>query len=221
MILSARPSLLALPTLLAACAAQRAPMPAPAPAPGPEVAAPAISSEEPPVPVPEAPPTPAPASAAPAEAPYKPELDCTTFAGGPAPSVRFLCELAMGRRPASSLVDTRGYAYVQFAPDQEKARVCGADAVAKLGELLDDIRQKLSRGTGGPWVSCKGLVCDVRAEGEWMTRQRLYFRSGANGPVLEAWTVIEVNLVPLEEVAARRAWIERARWALAAKRCGR
>ncbi len=229
-----RSQALPLLVLVAACRPSPPPPTAPASPSSGATTEPGAASAEPPLPLPAMPvgpplvpaPPPAPANPSP---PFEPDLDCATFAGGRAPSPRFLCELAMGKRTASSLVDARGYAYVAYytnagdGPSEWKIRerACGARAVAALGGLLGEIRQKLSYADSDPWVSCKGTVCDVRAEGEWSTPQRLYFRQGAGGPVLEAWTRIEVALVPPEMAAARSAWIDQGRWALAGKGCAR
>jgi hypothetical protein len=219
-----------LPILLASTACGPAPALLPAREAAPEVAVrPAAVPTTEPIPEPSAQPALEP-EPEPVLTLNDPELECATFPGGKAPSARWLCELATGKRPASSLVDARGYAYVAYygdpsdegpSPVQVRERVCGTEAEAKAGPLLREIRQKLGfgDGDGGAWVSCKGMVCDVRAEGEWSTPQRLYFRQTPKGPVLEAWTRIEVSLIGEEEVAKRIAWIDRGRWALTGKGC--
>ena len=224
---------LGVPLLLASAACRASPALAPAEPPAREVRVPPQADAT--VPAPPAPPSaqpaPDPAPDPAADDVWHPQLDCSTFRGGPEPSRRSLCEVAMGLRPAASLVDARGYAYVAYhddpsgdgpGPKMVRERACGAEAVAGLAGLLKEIRGKLAiGGDDDPWISCKGLVCQVRAEGEWSTPQTLYFRAGPKGPVLEAWTRIEISLISPEEVAKRTAWIGAGRRALAAKACPR
>jgi hypothetical protein len=194
--------------------------PAPAPPP-PEAAPPPVSASA----------TAAPPSAPPEEPHQRPRLACESLRNSPAPSARSFCELAMGKGSAASLVDARGYAYVAWygragdeGPSMVKVRErrCGPDAVAAVESLLDEIADKLSwSGEDDPWFSCRGLVCDVRAEGEWSTPEQLYFRATPKGPVLEAWTQVEVAAIEPATATARLAWIARGRAELAGRGCGK
>lgn len=159
-----------------------------------------------------------------------PVLDCSTMSGGPPPSRRWLCEMVTGERRAE-LVDARGFALVtqfELAGDDvdssegsKKERVCGAEAEARVRDLLATARYKLAAGDeSDPWVSCKGLTCELRGEGEWSTWITLYFRPSPEGPKLEAWTEIELALVPPEIVAQREAFLVKWRAALAKQSCG-
>jgi hypothetical protein len=229
-----RPSFALAVLLASACAA---PLPPDAPVvvdapPAPSAPPPVASAAPPAAPATAAAPEAPPPAPPPDEGPRpRPRLACESYRGGPAPSPRLLCEIAMGRVAPASIVDARGYAYVadygqagDEGPSEVKVRErrCGAAAVDALGPLLDEIADKLAQSTDDdPWFSCRGLVCDVRAEGEWSTPQRLHFRATAKGPVLEAWTRVEVTLLPPDLVAARLAWIARGRAELAGRGCGK
>jgi hypothetical protein len=225
--------------VVSACGGRRAPVESAAPvesvAPVPIATVTAAAHEEPAEAAGEeapaevaAPPT-APPTAAPLD--EAPVIDCSTVPGGKAPSPQWLCEIAMAKR-ATDLLDGNGFALVtQFSmpgedvdPEEgnKKERVCGAEAEDRVQRLLVTARYKLAAGDDpAPAVTCKGMRCDLRGDGEWSTTITLWFRKGKQGPVLEAWTEIEIVLVPPDVVAERQKFLDKWRRTLAKKKCAR
>lgn len=169
-------------------------------------------------------------SAAPEEE-FLPRVDCNTMQKTPSPGRRWLCELAQAKDPAA-LLDERGFALVtRFESpgddaDPEKGRMrkraCGAEAQRRLRDLYRTILFKLAQGDDtDPWLTCKGMKCELRGEGEWSTWGTLYFRKakGRPGLALEAWTEIEVTLVMPEEVARRQRFLAQGLRDLASVSC--
>lgn len=160
-----------------------------------------------------------------------PRLDCKTFQGGPAPSPRSLCESVVARDPAP-LIDEKGFAFVtQFespaddadpAEGNMKRRVCGEEARRRVQRLLLNVRYKLAQGDAtDPWVSCTGMRCELRGEGEWSTSGTLYFRRSKGKLVLDAWTEIERSLITPEVIARREAFLADGLRSLAGAPCAR
>jgi hypothetical protein len=103
-----------------------------------------------------------------------------------------------------------------------RKRVCGAEAQRRLRALYRTILFKLVQGDDAdPWLTCKGMKCELRGEGEWSTWGTLYFRKakGRPGLALEAWTEIEVTLVMPDEVARRQRFLAQGLRDLASVSC--
>lgn len=234
------PSLRHLPLLallLTACSESLPPAQDP-----PQATAVAVASTrpEPPAPPPSASAAPvasaAPAASAdpaapepPADDDNGPKIDCAKLPAGASPGRRSLCEMAMAMAP-EALLDERGFALVtQFEQPGEDAdpregkqrkRVCGDEARQRAKRLYRTIRYTLSQGDEqDPWVTCQGLTCELRGQGEWSTSSTLYFRQTKGKLALEAWTEIERVLVSEQEVKRREKLLAQGLQALRGTTC--
>jgi hypothetical protein len=159
------------------------------------------------------------------------EIDCKKFPEEPAPSRRWLCDLAMSKSQGS-IVDAQGFALVtEFeSPGEDspgfvdeghlKKRVCGAEAEEYAKRLGQDIRYYFSLEEGSEkFVSCDKKSCSLTGMGEYSTNITLTFRSTAKGPVLDSWSEIEVVLVSEQEINRREASIAKGLKDLAKSTC--
>ena len=160
-----------------------------------------------------------------------PEIDCKRFPEAPAPSRRWLCELAMSKSQ-SALVDAQGFALVtEFESPGEgeegfvdeghlKKRVCGAEAEEYAKRLGRDIRYYFSmEEEGEERVACDKKGCLLTGLGEYSTNITLTFRGTAAGPVLASWSELEVVLVSAEEVKRREKSLAKGLKELAKSTC--
>lgn len=213
---------------LAACS--HGPLPEPArPAPAPAVSATVAHPEAPDT---TAPPAPAVASVTPVAAPADsaPRVDCRRLPAG-ASLDRQVCEAAVAAVP-ETLLDERGFAlitqYEQAGEDvderegHQQKRVCGEEAKRRVKELYGRVLDTLHQSEGqDPWLTCRGLTCDLHAEGEWSVSSTLYFRQTGGKLALEAWTQIERTLVPEAEVKRREKLVAQGLQRLRGTSCPR